>query len=157
MLAHFLHRLARVVQHGAQASGPRLMAATRPAASVPVAGTLADLVLSRPTLVAENALLRQQLVILQRNVKRPRCTPADRTLLVLLARRVRLWRQAVLIVQPETVLRWHRQGFRLFWRKKSQPTASPQPKVAAETITLIRDMASANRSWGAERIRGELL
>src|SRR5262249_20706397 len=63
-----------------------------------------------------------------------------------------------LIVQPETLLRWHRQGFRLFWRPKSRATTSTaRPKVSAETIALIEEMAAANRLWGAERIRGELL
>jgi len=91
-------------------------------------------------------------------VKRPHCTPADRTLLVSLASRVRLWRHARLIVQPDTLLRWHRQGFRLFWRRKSRAATSPRKaKVAAETIALIRAMAAANHLWGAERIRGELL
>jgi len=120
--------------------------------------TLADLPRSKGELIAENALLRQQLLVLRRSVKRVHCTPTDRTLLVLLASRVRAWRQALLIVQPETLLRWHRQGFRLFWRWKSkvtQPTA--RPKVSQETISLIREMAAANRLWGAERIRGELL
>jgi len=86
------------------------------------------------------------------------CLPADRTLLVFLASRVWRWRHALLIVQPETLLRWHRQGFRLFWRRKSQAaTSTRKAKVSAETITLIREMAVANRLWGAERIRGELL
>jgi len=108
--------------------------------------------------VAENALLRQQLLILRRSVKRPRCTPTDRGLLVLLASRVRAWRHALLIVQPETLLRWHRQGFHLFWRRKARPASSARrPKVSADTIALIREMARSNRSWGAERIRGELL
>jgi putative transposase len=61
-----------------------------------------------------------------------------------------------LIVQPETLLRWHRQGFRLFWRYKSK-AISAKPKVSAETIALINEMAKNNRHWGAERIRGELL
>jgi transposase InsO family protein len=79
-------------------------------------------------------------------------------LLVLLASRVRTWRHALLIVQPETLLRWHRQGFRLFWRRKSRAIArTATPKVSAETIALIKEMAAANRLWGAERIRGELL
>jgi transposase InsO family protein len=76
---------------------------------------------------------------------------------VLLASRLRAWRQTLLIVQPETLLRWHRQGFRLLWRRRSRPRSTPQPKVAAETIALICEMAAANRLWGAERIRGELL
>jgi len=71
---------------------------------------------------------------------------------------VRLWRQALLIVQPDTLLRWRRQGFRLFWRRTSQAVTSPRKaKVSVETIALIREMAAANRLWGAERIRGELL
>jgi putative transposase len=136
----------------------RLLAATRPARASLITGTLADLVRSKPELIAENALLRQQLIILRRGVKRPHCTPADRTLLVLLASHLRTWRQSLLIVQPDTVLRWHRELFRCVWRRKSQATApAHRPPLAPETIALIREMASANRTWGAERIRGELL
>jgi len=157
MVTCLLSRVRQIARRLAQALGQRLAAATTPAASPLVGGTLADLVRSKPALITENALLRQQIIILRRSVARPRCTPADRTLLVLLASRVRLWRQALLIVQPETLLRWHRQGFRLFWRKKAQATSPRKAKVSAETITLIREMAAANRLWGAERIRGELL
>jgi len=82
VLTHFRHRVAHFGQTLAQALDRRLMAATKLAALV--AGTLSDLVRGKPALVVENALLRQQLVILQRSVTRPRCTPADRTLLVLL-------------------------------------------------------------------------
>src|SRR5205823_8077397 len=121
-------------------------------------GALADLARTKPELLAENALLRQQLLILRRQVKRPRCTPADRALLVLLASRLRLWRHALIIVQPDTLLRWHRQLFRWYWRRKSRATSpAHRPPLAPETITLIREMAAANRLWGAERIRGELL
>jgi len=157
MLTRLFSRIACVGRRIVQALGSRMARATKPAGPVLVRGTLADLPRSKPALVAENALLRHQLLILQRSVKRPHCTPPDRALLVLLASRIRLWRQALLIVQPETVLRWHRQGFRLFWRRKARPTAPPKPKVANETIVLIREMAAANRTWGAERIRGELL
>jgi putative transposase len=94
--------------------------------------------------MAENALLRQQLITLKRHVKRPTCTKLDRLLLVLLARMVRTWKQALLIVQPETLLRWHRQGFRLFWRQKSKVT-SRQAKVEAATVALIKEMAKNNR------------
>jgi putative transposase len=69
---------------------------------------------------------------------------------------VRAWKQALVIVQPETLLRWHRQGFRLFWRQKSK-APSTQAKVEAQTMALIKEMAKNNRLWGAERIRGELL
>jgi putative transposase len=89
-------------------------------------------------------------------VNRPACTKTDRLLLALLARVVRTWKQALFIVQPETLLRWHRELFRLVWKRRSK-VSSRQPKVAAETIALIRQMAKDNRLWGAERIRGELL
>jgi putative transposase len=148
MLAHVLHRIVRVAHNLAQQLERRLLAATKPAAPGVVAGTLADLARSKPALVAENALLRQQLLILRRSVKRPRCTPTDRTILVLLARRVHAWQHALLIVQPETLLRWRRQGFRLFWRRKSHATTMNKPKVSAETIALIREMAAANRCPG---------
>ncbi len=110
---------------------------------------------SRTQLLAENALLRQQLLVLRCGIARPTMTPADRVLLVLLASRVRAWRQALLLVQPETLLRWHRAGFQALWRRKSRPGPG-QPPLPAETIALIRRMAADNPLWGAERIRGEL-
>ncbi len=118
--------------------------------------TLSDLGRSKSELIAENALLRQQLIVLKRQVKRPTFTRTDRILLVLLARLVRTWQQALFIVQPDTLLQWHRELFRLYWKHKSK-ASSHKPKVAAETIALIRQMATNNRLWGAERIRGELL
>jgi len=118
-------------------------------------GMLTDLARSKSELVAENALLRQQLIILRRQVKRPACTKTDRMLLVLLARIVRSWKQALLIVQPETLLRWHRLSFKLYWKYKSR-AASLGPRISQETVALIQQMARDNRLWGAERIRGEL-
>jgi transposase InsO family protein len=129
---------------------------TKPMSHSPALGTVADFARSKPQLVAENMLLRQQLVVLQRRVKRPRLTPIDRGLLVLLASHVHAWKDALLIVKPETILRWHRQGFRLFWQRKSRGTAR-QPQLPRETIVLIKGMAANNQLWGAERIRGELL
>lgn len=114
MLTRLFRRCAHLGRSLVRALRQRLMAATTPADPTVMTGVLSDLVRSRPALLAENAFLRQQLLILQRSVKRPRCTSADRALLVLLASRLRAWRQALLIVQPETLLRWHRQGFRLF-------------------------------------------
>src|SRR3989440_4414558 len=102
--------------------------------------TLTDLGRSKSELIAENALLRQQLIVLRRQVKRPAFTRTDRILLVLLARLVRTWNQALLIVQPDTLLRWHRGLFRLYWKRKSK-TPTHKPKVAVETIALIREMA----------------
>src|SRR6266702_4771359 len=119
-------------------------------------GTLADLARGKSELVAENALLHQQLIILRRQSKRPVCTRKDRSLLVLLARATRSWKQALYLVQPETLLRWHRELFRVFWKHKSR-ASSRKRKLTPETIGLIREMAASNRIWGAERIRGELL
>ena len=119
-------------------------------------GATADLTRSKADLVAENALLRQQLIILQRQSKRPQFNNFDRIKLLLLARATPFWKQALLIVQPDTILRWHRELFRIIWRRKSKPK-SQSPRIPAETITLIRQMAEDNLTWGAERIRGELL
>jgi putative transposase len=134
----------------------RFAAWTKPHTTSLLLGTLTDLARSKSELVAENALLRKPLIILHRQVKRPACTKTDRMLLVLLARAVRTWKQALFIVQPETLLRWHRQGFQLYWKYKSRSTVS-KPKIAAEIVALIKEMARDNRLWGAERIRGELL
>ena len=128
----------------------------RPATATHLRGTAADLLRSKPDLLIENALLRHQLAVLRRSVKRPLLTPTDRTALVRLAGRLRAWRQALLIIQPETLLRWHRVGYRLFWKAKSQPKPG-RPPLAETTIALIQEMAAANPFWGAERIRGELL
>jgi putative transposase len=152
------HCLIAVARPAAQVLRRRLLAATKPVPASVIAGTLTDLVRSKPQLIAENALLRQQLIILRRSVNRPRCTATDRALLVLLVGRLRTWRETLLIVQPDTLLRWHRNLFRCFWRRKSRATTpAHRPPIAPETITLIREMAAANRTWGAERIRGELL
>jgi putative transposase len=115
-------------------------------------GTKRDLARGKAELVAVNALLRQHLMILRRQIKRPPYKKSDRILL-LLARAVRAWRQALFLVQPETLLRWHRQGFRLFWKHKSRPKLT-RAKVAAETIALFKQMARNNRRL---RIRGEML
>ncbi len=72
------------------------------------------------------------------------------------ARQVRHWRDALRIVRPETVLRWHRAGLRLFWKAQSR-APSQEPRIAPGTIALVREMAASNRLWGADRIRGELL
>lgn len=141
-LAHWLERLYR-----------RLL---RPPPGALGHGLITDLTYTKAELIAENALLRHQLAILHRQVERPRLNRRDRFWLLLLVSRVRHWKGALLIVRPETVPRWHRTGFRLFWRWKSKAKPKPTP-LALETIALIRQMASENLTWGAERIRGELL
>jgi putative transposase len=92
----------------------RFVAWTKPDTTSLLLGTLTDLARSKSELMAENALLRKPLIILRRQVKQPACTKTDRMLLVLLARAVQAWKQALFIVQPETLLRWHRQGCATF-------------------------------------------
>ncbi len=134
----------------------RLLALLKPATGTPAGGALADLARTKAELVAENALLRQQLVVLRRKVRRPVLTPADRLRLLLLARLTRHWRAALLLVRPDTLLRWRRRGFRLVWRARSA-AARKRPQVATETVPLIQRLAAEIRLWGAERTRGELL
>jgi hypothetical protein len=122
----------------------------------PVLGSLLDRFRSPEELARENALLRKQLEVACWQMARPRFTRADRGMLVLLARLSPTRRSAMLLVQPETILRGHRQAFQLFWRRKSK-RAGALPRIAADTIALIETMARNNRLWGAERIRGELL
>jgi putative transposase len=110
---------------------------------------------SRRELVVENATLRHQINVLRRGSGRPRLALADRLRLLLSATLLPSLRNAIVLVQPETVLKWHRAGYRLFWRHRSK--ARNGPRLSADTIALIRDMAKDNRLWGAERIRGELL
>lgn len=115
---------------------------------------VARVVRRRAALVAENALLRQQLIAAQRKIRgRVRWTPWERFTMGLAARLASAWRTAVLLVEPATLLRWHRAGFRALWRRRSRPLGRP-PTVRA---ALIREIATSNPRWGAERIRGELL
>jgi hypothetical protein len=95
--------------------------------------------------VIENALLRQQLIVLNRQIKRPQLTNPDRLLLVFLSHFMKFWKQALHITQLDTLLHWHRELFRIFWRKKSQGKS----KVSSETISLIQKMARENSLWGA--------
>jgi putative transposase len=156
MLGRLLRSIRWRAEAGLRSARRRLTALTRPATSPAlVLGATGDLLRSRAALIAENALLRQQLIVLARAEKRPRLTRTDRALLVLLAGLVRAWRQALLVVRPDTRLRWHRQGFRRFRRRRSTPRAR-QPRVPPDTVALIQQMARENRLWGAERIRGEL-
>jgi len=110
---------------------------------------------SRAALVAENLALRQQVAVLQRSVKRARLRRRDRIFWVWLSRLWRGWRSSLLVVQPETVLRWHRRGFRLYWRWKSRKRCG-RPKLDAEIRVLIRRMSRENPTWGRRRIRAEL-
>ena len=99
-------------------------------------GFIADLTRSRAELVAENALLRQQLIVAARAVKRPELRTRERGVLVTLASMLPHWRDAMLLVKPDTILRWHREGFRLFWRWRSTPKSKPKPRIDAGLVEL---------------------
>jgi hypothetical protein len=112
---------------------------------------------TKARLEVEIILLRHQLNVLRRRVpSNPKLAVADRLVFVWLYRLFPAVLNAVTIVQPETVIRWHRTGFRLYWRWKSRSRGG-QPKVPGEIRRLIREMSLANRLWGAPRIHGELL
>ena len=136
-------------------AGKKVREALRPAP--PLDGFVGDLSRSREELVTENAALRQQLIVASRRVKRPAFQPWERGLLLALTGLLPRWRNAALLVKPDTILRWHRHGFRLFWMHRSKGRKTRQPRITADTVELIRRMARDNRTWGAERIRGELL
>ena len=97
----------------------RLLRPARPVATA-VAGAARDAVKSRRDLLVENALLRQQLIVLRRGAKRPALRRADRLVMVVLARLSSTWREAVQVVQPDTLLRWHRDLFKIVWRREAR-------------------------------------
>ena len=111
---------------------------------------------SRSRLLAENVALRLQLAVLTRVPKRPKLRNRDRTLWIVLSRFFADWRSWLVIVKPETVVAWHRAGFRLYWRRKSRSKKSGRPRITSEIAGLIRQMAQENSLWGAPRIHGEL-
>jgi hypothetical protein len=112
---------------------------------------------SKSRLEAENAVLRHQLIVLQRRVRgRVHLTNGDRLFLVQLYRWFPSVLKAITIIRPETLVRWHRAGFRRYWRWKSRSLGG-RPKIAADLRALIRQMSAENPLWGAPRIHGELL
>jgi transposase InsO family protein len=122
-----------------------------------ILGVLASLFKSRATLGAENLVFRQQVNVLRRQVsKRPQLNNADRFLLVWLYRWFPSLLGAIAIVRPETIIRWHRAGFRAYWRWRSRNRVG-RPRISAELRKLIGEMSRANRLWGAPHIHGELL
>jgi putative transposase len=113
-------------------------------------------VISRATLAAENLALRQQLSVLEHSVKRPKLRPRDRVFWVWLSRLWPDWRTVLSIIQPDTVIKWHQQGFKLYWRWKSKPKTAGRPPIDQEIRDLIRRMARENPAWGAPHILSEL-
>jgi hypothetical protein len=108
------------------------------------------------TIRVEILALRQQLGVFKRKNPRPRLTINDRVFWILLRRFWSLWTHALVIVKPETVVGWHRAGFRLFWRFRSRTQNPGRPKINAEVRAVIRRMVEENATWGAPRIHGEL-
>ena len=121
-------------------------------------GTLSSIFRSRAALELENLALRHQIGVLRRAAaKRLKLTSADRLLWICLSRLWRGWRSALTIVKPETVIAWHRAGFRLFWTWKVRCGLPGRPIISHEIRALIRKMCRENPSWGAPRNHGELL
>jgi hypothetical protein len=102
-----------------------------------------SLIVPRTSLVAENLALRQQLAVLNRKIHRPQLHRRDRFFCVTLSRFWKNWREVLIIVKPETVIRWHRQGFKLYWRWKSKAPVG-RPKIDKEIRELIRKMSREN-------------
>ena len=118
--------------------------------------TLASALGSRKDLALENLALRQQFAVAKRHMRRSELKDCDRIFWIVLARCWARWRDVLFVVKPDTVVRWHRLGFRYYWRKKSKPK-SGRPQIASELRDLIHKMSAANPLWGAPKIHGELL
>jgi transposase InsO family protein len=118
---------------------------------------IGSLLKSKSGLEAENAALRHQLTVLQRKVRgRVQFTNSDRLFFIVLYRWFPSVLKAMIIIRPETLVRWHRAGFRRYWRWKSRSMGG-RPQIPADLRALIRRMSIENRLWGAPRIHGELL
>jgi putative transposase len=130
-----------------------------PPALAALLGVLRTLFWPRAALEAEVLALRHQLLVLKRQCagRRVQFRTSDRVFWSLLSRVWPGWRRALILVRPEAVIRWHRQGFRLYWRWKSRPRALGRPRIEGEIRELILEMNRANPTWGAPRIHGELL
>ena len=120
-----------------------------------VVASVARFFAPRAVVVAENLLLRHQLIVLRRSTPRPRLRRLDRWLIATLATRTRSLLEAVIVVRPATVLRWHRAAWRLWWRYRSSRRVG-RPPIDGELRDLIRRMWRENRLWGENRIAGEL-
>src|SRR5262245_43394241 len=109
---------------------------------------------SRRALAAENLFLRKQLALFQESKVKPHRAHDSTRLMMVILGRLFAWRDALVNVQPDTFIRWHRKGFRLLWRWKSRPPG--RPRIPKDLRRLIREMAAENPTWGEERIANEL-
>ena len=110
---------------------------------------------NRRDLILEIAALRQQLEVLQRSGTKPRLRRADRRFWFWMSRNWPKWRSAMVIVKPDTVVRWHREGYRVFWRWKSGGKLG-RPRIPAKHIAFIRQISRENPAWGEDRIALEM-
>ena len=140
-----------VVSKGLVGFESKFKKCTKPRNASHAMNTLTDVKRSRRELIAENMYWRQQLIVLERQVSRPKLSQRDRQILVLLASQIHGWRDALVVVKLETLLGWHRRGFKLYWRRKSQRKRG-RPPTSPEIIALIEEMAINNRLWQAGRI-----
>jgi len=112
---------------------------------------------SRRDLLLENLALRQQLAVLRQKRPQPRFAASDRLLWMMLRRFWQGWKQALILVQPETVVRWHQAGFKLYWTWLSRHrVCAGRKRISAKLRELIFRMVAENTTWGAPRIHGEL-
>ncbi len=112
--------------------------------------------MTQATLALENAALRQQLAIYRRKQKRTRLQPEDRFFWIALRRLWPQWTRPLAIVQPATVIGWHRKGFRLFWRRRSRPAKIGRPRIPRKHVGFIQRISGDHPEWGEDRIAEEL-
>ena len=110
---------------------------------------------SNTTIIAENIALRHQIQVLNRTAKRPKIRKRDRIFWVLLSKTWIGWKNSLFIVKPETVIKWHRQSFKLYWKRKSKRKIG-RPNIDYKIIALIHKMSKENSTWGAPHIQSEL-
>ena len=114
------------------------------------------LIADRARLTLENVALRQQIIVLQRSVTRAKVEDSDRIFWILMRITLKTWKDTLMIVKPDTVIGWHRKGWKYYWRRKSGQGNPGRPKIDPEIIALIRRMSKENATWGAPRIKSEL-
>lgn len=108
---------------------------------------LRGLFVSRNNLIIENLALRQQLAVQQRTIKRPKLKRKDRLFWAWLSQIWPDWKSALIVVKPETVIKWHRQGFKLYWRWKSRSHKVGRPRISKEIQDMIRQISRENPTW----------
>jgi len=121
-------------------------------------GAIARFFRSRQSLLFENLALRQQLTLLKRRHPRPKLSPLDKIFWVFASKFWSAWKQSLIVVTPETVVRWHRAGFRMYWSLISRVRKQVgRRRLSKEVRDLIFQMVGENPTWGAPRVHGELL